>query len=84
MRALVEEVIGAVTVAEVLKVPRLALRTSASDCILIDEDSDGSDITSQGASVLVRFGELRWCDLCVKARRFGRAMPKPLLEFRTD
>ena len=41
VRALVEEVVRAVAVAQIVELPRLVGRASASDRILIDEDLDG-------------------------------------------
>ncbi len=65
---------------EVVQLPRLFRRASASEGILIDQDLDGSEIPSEIAGILVGLGQFRWCDLCVVTCRLRRAMPEPRLQ----
>ena len=80
MRALVEEVVGTVSVTQVVQLPGRVGWASSSDCILINENLYRSHVAGKVASVLVRLGQLRRRDLCLMARRLGRAVPEPLLQ----
>ncbi len=67
MWALVEEVIGAIAVTEVLEFPWLIGWSSASNGILVDENLDCSQVSGEVSSILVGLCEFRRCDLCVMA-----------------
>ena len=58
MRTLVEEIIRAVAVAEVIKLPRLVRWASASDDILINENLNGPDVPGEVAGILVGLRKL--------------------------
>ena len=79
MWALIEEVIGAVAVTEIVELPRFVGRASASDRILIDKDFNCPDVPGEVAGILVGLGQLGWRDPCVMACGFGRAVTEPLL-----
>ena len=60
VRALVEEVVRAVTVAEVIEPPRFSLgRGAALDRVLVDQHLDRADVPAEVAGVGVRLGQLR-------------------------
>ena len=82
VQALIEEIVRAVAVAEIVELPRFVRWASASDSILVDEDFDRSYVPSEVACILVRPGQLGWRDLCIVACRFWRAVSKPLLQFK--
>ena len=74
MRTVVEEVISAVTVTQVIVLPRLTVGGRLiTNGLLIDQDFDDSDIELEVASLSVRPGQLRGSDLCVVLRGVGRA-----------
>lgn len=79
VRTLVEKIIRAVAVTEVIKLPRLVRWASAFDGILINENLNGPDVPGEVAGILVGLRKLCWRNLCVVTRRFGRAVTEPLL-----
>ena len=65
MRALIEEVVGAVAVTEVVQLPWLVRWASASKGILVDKNLNGSDVSGEVARILVGLCQLRRRDFCV-------------------
>ena len=81
VRALVEEVVGAVAVPEVVEPPRLARRRRpVPDGVPVEEQFDGAQITAEIARVLVGPGKLGRRDAGVVLRGGRRAMPEPGLQ----
>ena len=80
MRALVEEVISAVAVAEIVKLPRFPGTDSRSNLFLIDEHFDCAQISTEVTRIGIRLHQLRGCDLRVSLRGGRQAMPEPLLQ----
>src|SRR5207249_2283214 len=80
VRTLIEEVIGAVAVTEIVKLPRLRSTDSLSYLFLIDEHFDRPKIPSKVTCVRIRLHQLRWCDLCVPLCGRRHPVPEPLLQ----
>src|SRR5260370_17763585 len=80
VRTLIEEVISAVAVTEIVKLPRLRSTDSVSYLFLIDEHFDRTKISSKVTCVRIRLHQLRWCDLCVPLCGGGHPVPEPLLQ----
>src|SRR5260370_31566705 len=80
VRTLIEEVISAVAVAEIVKLPRLRGTDSVSYLFLIDEHFDRTKIPSKVTCVRIRLHQLRWCDLCVPLCGGRHPVPEPLLQ----
>ena len=80
VRTLIEEVISAVAVTEIVKLPRLRSTDSVSYLFLIDEHLDRTKIPSKVTCVRIRLHQLRWCDLCVPLCGGGHPVPEPLLQ----
>ena len=58
MRALVEEVVGAIAMTQIVEPPRLAFsRSTADDRVLIDENLDGTHVAGEVAGIGVRLGQ---------------------------
>lgn len=68
MRALIEEVVGAVAMAEVVELPRFIGWAFVSDGILIDQDLNSPDVPGEVTGILVGPGQLGWRDLRVMTR----------------
>ena len=51
MLALVKEVVGAITVAKIVELPRLGCSEPAANHVLIDEDFDGAKVASKIACI---------------------------------
>src|SRR5271157_1340970 len=82
MRTLIEKVIRAVAMAEIVELPRLVSCTTIPYQLLIDKHFDGTKIPCEVARIRIRFGELRRRDLrIVLCCRWGR-VPEPLLQFK--
>src|SRR5215213_4369173 len=81
MRALVEEVVGAVAMTQVVEAPRLALSGGAAgDRILIDEHLDGAHVAGEVAGVGIRLRQTGGGDPGVVLRGLGRTVSQPGLE----
>ena len=58
MLALLKEVVGAITVAEIVKLPRLGCGASAAHHVLIDENFNGPEVAGKIACIRVGLGYL--------------------------
>ena len=68
VRALIEEVVGAVAVAEIEELPRFFSSQSLANNVLVDQHFDGADIPLEVTGLFVGFGQLRRVDLRVVLR----------------
>src|SRR5712692_3525520 len=80
VRTLIEEVISAVAVAEIVKLPRLRGTDSVSHLFLIDEHFDCPKIPSEVTCVRIRRHQLGWRDFCVPLSGGRQPMAEPLLQ----
>jgi hypothetical protein len=61
VRALIEKVVGAVSVAEIVEPPWLTLGSrAADDRVPIDKDSDGAHIASEVTGIRICFLRVEW------------------------
>ena len=58
MLALVKEVVGAIAVAEVIKLPRLSRSEPASDHVLINQNLNGPKVAGEVACIGIGLGDL--------------------------
>ena len=63
--ALFEEIIGAVSVSEIIELPRFSRGNASSNHVLIDQNLDGPKVAGEVASVSVGLGYLQRSDLRV-------------------
>src|SRR5579859_4927140 len=82
MRALIEEVIRAVAVPEIVELPRLVGGTTIPHQFLIDKHFNGTKVPCEVARIRIGLGELRRRDLCIVLCRRWSGMPEPLLQFK--
>src|SRR5437588_3439879 len=81
MRALIEKVIRAVAVPEIIELPRFGSGTTTPHQLLIDKHFDGAKVPCEITRIRIRLGQLGWGDLRIVLRRRWSCMPKPLLQF---
>src|SRR5205814_10608322 len=80
MLALLKEVVGAVAMAKIVKLPRLRCGASTSHQILIDQNFDSPKVACKIACIRVGLGDLQGSDLgIVLSGRWSR-MAQPLLQ----
>jgi hypothetical protein len=82
MRALIEEVIGAVAVPEIVEAPRFTARDAGTDRVLIDEHIDRAQIALKVLRVCVRARQLRGRQSRIVLRGLRCGVTKPGLEFK--
>lgn len=82
MRALVEEIVGAVAVAEIVEFPRFLSRFSIQDNIPIDENVDGADIACKISGIAEGLRHLRGADVQVMLGGVGPFVAQPPLKFK--
>jgi hypothetical protein len=58
MLALLKEVVGAITMAEIVKLPRLGCGVSAAHHVLLDEDFNRAEVAGKIACIRVGLGYL--------------------------
>jgi hypothetical protein len=79
--ALVEEIVRAVAVSEIVELPWLVRRSPAPHHLLIDEHFNRTQVPFEVPSIGIGLCQFRWRDLCVVLRGCGRGMAKPVLQF---
>lgn len=80
VRTLIEEVISAVAVAEIVELPHFIGGDSRTHFVLIDGYFDGAQIPAEVACARMRFHQFRRPDLCVPL--CGRIRPRPPIRGR--
>src|SRR6266498_3494672 len=81
MWALLKKVIGAVTMSEIVELPRLSRsRRSALDGLLINENCNVAQVSLEVFRIRIRFRQLRRCRFDVVFGRGEMAMSEPLLQ----
>src|SRR5712691_8173332 len=80
MRALIEKVIRAVSVPEIVKLPCFIGSNTRSHLLLIDEHFDGAQIPAEVTCVRIRLHQFRRRDLCVPLCGRRHPVPEPLLQ----
>jgi hypothetical protein len=71
-RALVEEIVRAVAMSEIVELPRLVRSPPAAHDFLVHKHVDGTEVPHEISSIGIRFCQLRRCDLCIMLRRCRR------------
>src|SRR3984957_4936177 len=82
MLALLKEIIGAVSVAEVIELPRLSRGAPTSHRVLIDQNLDCTKVAGEVTSICIRLGNLQRRDLRVVLSSCWSRVPQPLLQLK--
>src|ERR1700692_367246 len=82
VRTLVEEIVCAIAMSEIVELPGLVGGSSAAHDFLVHKHFNGTKVAREVPSVSVRLSQFRWSDLGVMLRRSRRAVAEPFLEFK--
>jgi|SRR5579862_6731046 len=82
VRALVEEIVSAVTVAKIVEFPRFLSRLSVQNSLSIDENVNRADIACKISGVAEGLRHFRGADVQVMLGGVGPFVAQPALEFK--
>ncbi|HUF31289.1 MAG TPA: hypothetical protein VMM77_11625 [Gemmatimonadaceae bacterium] len=82
MRALIEKVVRAVAVTQIVEAPRVTVRDAGPDGVLIDEHLNRPQVALKVLRVGVRARQFDGRQACIMLRRLRRRMAEPRLQFK--
>src|SRR5579863_410482 len=81
MRALLEEIISAEAVSEIVELPWLGTGPATTDHFLVHEDFNRPKVPLEITGISIGLSQLRWGNIRIVLRRCWCAVTQPFLQF---